>query len=332
MSVLRSSFFGCAAVLALVFSGATASAQLLPNLPPVTVVTAPHSATAGEVVELSASLSADVDGEVADVAWSFGDGSRIAHGSGVSHRWTSAGRFAISATAYDDRGLAGNTVVRSISVTGGAEEAPTPQPPANLCSDAPAGVKCQLGGGRQTAGGQDVSKVSHKGWPRVTGVLWVLDHNGRSGTGSPFNDELLGGHGSDRLAGGRGNDILWGDMWPTGNTTGQRDTLIGGPGNDWLYASHGTNHVSGGPGNDTIWSYFAVRATIDAGPGNDRIWAKHGTGSIDCGAGRDTIHVPLSGYSLRNCEVVKHYCQFGDDGHGGCKHGRRTVAAFRSLR
>lgn len=204
--------------------------------------------------------------------------------------------------------------------------------PVDLCAAAPVGVNCQLGGGRQTAGGQDVGKVSHKGWPNVTGVLWVLDHEGRRGTGSRWNDELLGGHGSDRLVGGRGNDILWGDMWPTENNTWQHDTLSGGRGNDWLYASHGVNRVSGGPGRDTIWSYFAVRASIDAGPGNDRIWAKHGTGSIDCGAGRDTIHVPLSGYRLRGCETVKHYCQFGDDGHGGCKHGARTVAAFRSLR
>jgi hypothetical protein len=201
---------------------------------------------------------------------------------------------------------------------------------ADLCAAVPAGVKCQLGGGRQTAGGKDVGKVSHKGWPKVTGVLWVLDHQGRSGTGSPFNDELLGGHGSDRLVGGPGDDILWGDMWPTQNNTYQRDKLVGGDGNDWLYASHGRNRVNGGRGNDIIWSYFAVRASIDAGPGNDKIWAKHGTGSIDCGPGHDVLHVPLSGYALHSCEVIKHYCQFGDDGHGGCNHGRRSVAALRS--
>jgi hypothetical protein len=198
---------------------------------------------------------------------------------------------------------------------------------ADLCAAVPIGVKCQPGGGRQSAGGKDAGKVSHKGWPKVDGVLWVLDHDGRSGRATDLNDELLGGHGDDALAGGAGDDILWGDMWPTGNNTHQRDKLVGGAGNDWLYASHGRNRVNAGPGNDVIWSYFAVRASISAGPGNDRIWAKHGTGTIDCGPGRDVLHVPLSGYALHGCEVVRHYCQFGDDGHGGCKHGRRTVAA-----
>lgn len=207
-------------------------------------------------------------------------------------------------------------------------------PPVDVCSAAPlAGVACQLGNGRQTQGGKSVGKVSHKGWPAVTGVLLVLDDRGHHVTGTKFNDELLGSHGSDRLVGGPGNDILWGDEWPTHNNTTQRDRLIGGPGNDWLYASHGHNVVDGGPGNDTIWSYFAVRATIRGGAGNDRIWAKHGTGTIDCGAGHDTVHVPLSGYRLRGCEVVKHYCAFGSDGHGGCRQGRRAVLpAFRRLR
>ena len=205
------------------------------------------------------------------------------------------------------------------------------QLPVDVCATAPAGVQCQLGGGRTTAGGQAAGKVSHRGWPAVTGVLWVLDHHGRSGTGTALNDELLGGHGNDRLSGGRGADILWGDMWPTHNTTRQHDVLLGGPGNDWIYASHGTNVIRGGTGDDRIWSYFAVRARISAGPGNDHIWAKHGTGSIDCGPGRDVVRVPLSGYRLRGCETVKHYCTFGDDGHGGCRHGARAVTAARRV-
>lgn len=193
--------------------------------------------------------------------------------------------------------------------------------PTDLCDDAPAGIACQLGGGRQTAGGKAEGKVSHKGWPAVTGVLWIVDHQGRAGTGTKYNDELLGGHGDDRLVGGKGDDILWGDQWPTGNTTAQRDVLIGNAGDDWLYASHGTNRVTGGPGRDTIWSYFALDVAVKAGPGNDRVWVKNGSGRVDCGPGRDVLHVPLSGYTFRGCEVVKHYCEFGDDGHGGCNHG-----------
>lgn len=198
----------------------------------------------------------------------------------------------------------------------------------DLCASAPAGVKCQDGAGRQTAGGKAEGKVSHKGWPRVTGALWVLPHSGAGGTGTALNDELLGGHGDDRLSGGKGDDIVWGDMWPTGNTTRQRDVLLGGAGNDWLYASHGRNRVVGGPGRDTIWSYFAVRVRLLAGPGNDRIWVKNGRGFVDCGPGRDVLHVPLSGYRYRNCEIVKHYCQYGADPRGNCLSptGRPIIA------
>jgi hypothetical protein len=187
----------------------------------------------------------------------------------------------------------------------------------DLCADAPEGVKCIHGKGRQTEGGG--GKVSHKGWPPINGVVWVLDHKGRSGVATELNDELLGGHGSDRLDGADGNDVIWGDMWSKGNNERQRDTLIGGNGNDWLYASHGRNVIDGGAGRDTIWSYFAVRVTIRAGAGNDRIWVKNGAGRVDCGPGRDVLHVPLAGYSHTGCEVIKHYCSFGDDGHGGCK-------------
>jgi Ca2+-binding RTX toxin-like protein len=203
------------------------------------------------------------------------------------------------------------------------------QLPVGVCQDAPAGVECQLGGGRTSEGGAAAGKVSHKGWPAVTGVLWVLDHNGRGGTGTVLNDELLGGHGNDRLDGADGADILWGDMWPTGNTTRQRDVLTGGQGNDWIYASHGTNTVSGGRGNDRIWAYFAVHAIIHAGAGNDHVWARHGRGLVDCGAGDDVIRIPLSGYRVRHCETVKHWCAFGDDGHGGCRQGGRAVLAAK---
>jgi Ca2+-binding RTX toxin-like protein len=188
----------------------------------------------------------------------------------------------------------------------------------DLCDDVPLGIECQAGDGRQTEGGKEHGKVSHKGWPKITGELWVVDHNGRSGTGTKLNDELLGGHGDDRLVGGKGNDVIWGDMWPTGNTTSQRDVLIGNAGRDWIYASHGTNRIAGGEGDDVIWSYFAVNVKLDAGPGNDKVWVKNGRGVVDCGPGRDRLRVPLEGYTYRNCERIRHYCTFGPDGHGGC--------------
>jgi hypothetical protein len=179
-------------------------------------------------------------------------------------------------------------------------------PAVDFCAGVPRGVRCSAGLSLRTAGGARNGKVSHRGWPAVDGVLWIADHAGRSDFGTPYNDELLGGHGSDRLAGGAGDDILWGDEWPDHNNTHQRDHLSGGPGDDWLYASHGPNVVRGGSGDDTIWAVYAVRVDIDAGSGDDTIVARRGHGTIDCGPGHDTVQVPRHGYRLVHCERVTH--------------------------
>jgi Ca2+-binding RTX toxin-like protein len=179
------------------------------------------------------------------------------------------------------------------------------------CGAARSGVQCSPGNGRRTAGGGD--KVSHKGWPAISGVVWkVLGSGGHRWAGGRANDELLGHHGSDRIAGGAGHDVIWGDWDPHGNSTRQRDVLRGGAGNDWIYPSHG-------------------RTTVDAGPGRDHVWAFYGKGTIDCGAGRDTVRVRLGGaFTLEHCEVVNHFCAFGDDGHGGCRQpGARSLAAHQ---
>jgi hypothetical protein len=168
-----------------------------------------------------------------------------------------------------------------------------------LCHNTPANVKCQPGGGRATAGGGE--KVSHKGWPRITGVFWqVMDSTGRKKTGGPDNDELLGHHGSDVLNGGAGNDVLWGDWDPANNNSRQRDVLRGGTGNDFIYPSHGATQVYAGAGKDYIWAFY-------------------GKGTIDCGPGYDTVRVRTNGaFKLRGCEVVGHFCQYGSNGNGGC--------------
>jgi hypothetical protein len=169
----------------------------------------------------------------------------------------------------------------------------------NRCAYARSGETCGPGNGRQTPGGGE--KVSHKGWPAVTGVLWkVLDSGSHRKVGGPGNDELLGHHGSDAIAGDAGEDILWGDWDPHANNARQRDVLRGGAGDDFIYPSHGASAVYGGPGRDYIWAFY-------------------GHGTIDCGPGRDTVRVRMNGaFKLRNCEVVNHFCSFGSDGHGGC--------------
>jgi RTX calcium-binding nonapeptide repeat (4 copies) len=149
------------------------------------------------------------------------------------------------------------------------------------------GIFCKPGNGRHSAGGN--GKVSHAGWPHVTGIYWSVQSGGQSDRGTRLNDELLGLHGDDTLDGGPGRDILWGDQLPTDNNTWQHDVLHGGPGKDWIYSSHGFNTIRGGSGNDHIWGHF-------------------GRGTIDCGAGFDTVHVKRHPtYRLRRCERVLHH-------------------------
>jgi hypothetical protein len=154
-----------------------------------------------------------------------------------------------------------------------------------LCPPFQSGVHCGPGNNRRTSGGG--GKVSHKGWPAVSGIFWIVqDGRGHAnGAGTPLNDEILGGHGNDRLRGGGGKDILWGDYHPTGNRAKQRDFLGGGSGADFIYTSHGVN-------------------TVRAGAGRDRIYAHWGRGTIDCGPGVDWVGVNnfAMHYKLRHCE------------------------------
>ena len=168
-----------------------------------------------------------------------------------------------------------------------------------ICGQPRSDETCGPGNGRKTEGGGE--KVSHKGWPAVTGILWQVRHTrGSSRSGSGLDDELLGHHGSDTIIGSEGNDIIWGDWDPKNNNGRQKDTLVGGPGNDFIYPSHG-------------------KTKVDAGDGNDYIWAFYGKGTIDCGPGNDRVRVRLGKYfRLKNCETVGHFCAFGNDGKGGC--------------
>lgn len=178
-----------------------------------------------------------------------------------------------------------------------------------LCAEPQAGVRCSPGNGRRTPGGGSTGKVSHAGWPAITGALLIVDDDGRRATGGELNDELLGGHGSDTLVGKAGKDVLWGDQHATGNNSWQRDVLWGGAGDDWIYPSHGSNRIYAGSGADIVRAYY-------------------GHGSIDCGPGRDTAQVRMNGaYNLRNCERVVHFCAWGSDASGRCrKPGESSVA------
>ena len=68
-----------------------------------------------------------------------------------------------------------------------------PPPPPSFTGHRGPAVRCQPGHGRRTSGGGG-NKVSHIGWPAVTGILWIVrEANQRPGDiGTELNDELLG--------------------------------------------------------------------------------------------------------------------------------------------
>jgi Ca2+-binding RTX toxin-like protein len=172
--------------------------------------------------------------------------------------------------------------------------------PDDVCGPPKSGEHCGPGNDRQTPGGGE--KVSHKGWPKVSGIFWIVnDSRNHKKIGGPDSDEMLGHHGSDRIEGKGASDILWGDWDPKHNNGRQRDIIYGGAGNDFIYPSHGSTKVEGGPGNDYVW-------------------AKFGRGTIDCGPGKkDRARVRLnSPWRVRRCETIGHFCKFGPDGKGGC--------------
>src|SRR3954469_8083979 len=108
---------------------------------------------------------------------------------------------------------------------------PSAQSGDDPCAGMDSGVQCAPRDSDSTVGGGQ--KVSHAGWPRINGVLAkTLDSAGHEITGGPNHDELLGHPGNHTDSGRGGKYALWGDWDPSGNTSRQRDVLIGGAGND----------------------------------------------------------------------------------------------------
>jgi hypothetical protein len=198
-------------------------------------------------------------------------------------------------------------VLVTASAVAGAK--PAVQSGDDPCAGMDSGVQCAPRDSDSTVGGGE--KVSHAGWPHIDGVLAkTLDSAGHEIAGGPKNDELLGRHGSDTISGGGGKDVIWGDWDPRNNNTRQRDVLRGGAGNDIIYPSHGTT-------------------TVDAGSGADVIRAFYGKGTIDCGAGnRDLAQIRENGaFKTKNCEIIRHFCQFGSKPNGDCRKPGESLAA-----
>jgi hypothetical protein len=178
------------------------------------------------------------------------------------------------------------------------------------CGQLKANEKCHEGNGAKAPGGGE--KVSHKGWPPITGIYWQVEdgHNSKH-SGTPDNDELLGHHGNDTISGLAGKDVIWGD-WAPNNPSGQKDVMYGGDGNDFIYPSHGLNRMFGGRGNDRIIAFY-------------------GHGTIDCGPGKsDFAQTRENGaYKVKNCEIIRHFCSFGSKPNGECKKPGEKASVSR---
>src|SRR3954454_23128309 len=123
--------------------------------------------------------------------------------------------FALPPTAHAQGGddcSAAEQRARVCTPDGGKIQDPVRRPQEeDRCGDVNSGEQCGEGNGRTTEGGSGTGKVSHKGWPRITGILWkVLEARGtHRHEGTEDNDELLGHHGNDTVIGNAGKDVLW---------------------------------------------------------------------------------------------------------------------------
>ena len=124
-----------------------------------------------------------------------------------------------------------------------------------ICADASSNTSCRQGRGRTTKGGAGTGKVTHKNWPRITGVYFSFPYSGGGRlVGGELNDQLTGHHGSDTIFGGAGSDVIWGDWDPENNNGRQRDSLNGGAGRT---SSTRATAATASP---------AARATTSSGP------------------------------------------------------------------
>src|SRR5688572_8580245 len=177
-----------------------------------------------------------------------------------------------------------------------------------------------------------VAKTSHKGWPRINGMLLMnKNDSSRPLDARPGRDPFGGqdrsyrcdtihtrgqcGHrlnalpdgrkvvtrkaGHNKLLGGHGSDTIyagpWGDViWADYKPSGQPESQ-----HDTIFGGNGRDHIYASHG----------RNTIRAGGGNDWLKAHWGRGLIDCGGGRDLLYVSRRNrpkYRIRNCERISH--------------------------
>jgi hypothetical protein len=185
-----------------------------------------------------------------------------------------------------------------------------------------------------------LAKTSHKGWPKINGMLLInrLDQSrpldARTGH-DPFGAtdpqyRCDGKHlnqycfkNSTRCTGNRDRHGRCDQM--VVKYTRRHHELLGGHGNDQIYAGpngdviwgdykpsgNTTTQVDvlvGGKGRDFLYASHGQN-TITAGQGNDWIKAHWGRGVIDCGSGDDLLFVSRRAqkhYKISHCERISH--------------------------
>jgi hypothetical protein len=184
------------------------------------------------------------------------------------------------------------------------------------------------------------AKTSHKGWPKINGMLLInrLDAS-RPLDARPGHDPFGGTDPRYRCDGKHLNQYCFNK---SARCVGHRDhrgrcdrfvikdtrrhhELLGGHGNDQIFAGPNGDVIwgdykpsgqptsqqdllVGGAGRDFIYASHGLNR-IDAGGGNDWLKAHWGRGTIDCGSGDDLLFVSRRAqkhYKIRHCERISH--------------------------
>lgn len=87
----------------------TQSIEVIVNSQPVARINPLEPHAPGQIVQFDGSKSYDIDGEIVEAIWDFGDGSPIQKGFKVTHAYSHAGQYPVVLTVKDNRQVSNNT-------------------------------------------------------------------------------------------------------------------------------------------------------------------------------------------------------------------------------
>ncbi len=91
------------------------TANVIVNAPPVPVAGDDRSVAVGEVIEFDGSLSNDLDGEIIEYVWDFGDGTKAA-GERATYAYAAPGTYQVRLSVTDDSGTRSRGRIDTLSV------------------------------------------------------------------------------------------------------------------------------------------------------------------------------------------------------------------------